>query len=536
MNEEPPHDRSATEAAESRSPSPLPEDPEKNALGREHSQGLQRMPSLQNAVSLPREILVVGLISLSQFTTQVGLSQSFSILDIIGDAFHITDPGILAWFPAGYSLTVGTFILLSGRLGDVFGYKRMLVVGYSWFALWSMIAGLAVYSNHVLFIWARVLQGIGPSICLPNGLALLGALYEPGMRKNLAFAVFGACAPTGSIVGATFAGIFALAWWPWAFWSLALVLVAVTVVVGLAIPDPQTLGPKPDSVKAYIEELDLVAATVGIAGLVLFNFAWNQAPIVGWSSPYVIVCLILGVLLIPVFFYLEITTSTNPLIPFSALNSTNAFVLSCIACGWANFGIWFYYLWRILERLRGASVLLACAYTSPLVPMGCVAAMTTGFLLGRVRPAWIMVMAMSAFLAGNLLTATLPPNQIYWAQIFVMTLVAAFGMDMSFPSATVYLSNTIEKSRQGVAASLVNTVLNYSISIGLGFGGTVDVNVNNGGATWQDELRGYRGALYMGTGFAGLGLAISLVFVAKTYWDDRKARRIHSDCEKNDGS
>ncbi|KAI7259163.1 hypothetical protein KC352_g10479 [Hortaea werneckii] len=162
--------------------------------------------------------------------------------------------------------------------------------------------------------------------------------------------------------------------------------------------------------------------------------------------------------------------------------------------------------------------------------------MTTGFLLGRVRPAWIMVMAMSAFLAGNLLTATLPPNQIYWAQIFVMTLVAAFGMDMSFPSATVYLSNTIEKSRQGVAASLVNTVLNYSISIGLGFGGTVDVNVNNGGATWQDELRGYRGALYMGTGFAGLGLAISLVFVAKTYWDDRKARRIHSDVEKNDVS
>ncbi|KAI7555733.1 hypothetical protein KC316_g13730, partial [Hortaea werneckii] len=192
MYEERPHDRSATEAAESRSPSPLPEDPEKNALGREHSQALQRMPSLQNAVSLPREILVVGLISLSQFTTQVGLSQSFSILDIIGDAFHITDPGILAWFPAGYSLTVGTFILLSGRLGDVFGYKRMLVVGYSWFALWSMIAGLAVYSNHVLFIWARVLQGIGPSICLPNGLALLGALYEPGMRKNLAFAVFGA--------------------------------------------------------------------------------------------------------------------------------------------------------------------------------------------------------------------------------------------------------------------------------------------------------------------------------------------------------
>lgn len=498
---------------------------------------LRRIPSLHKAVSLPREILVIGIISLSQFTTQVGLGQVLSILHIISADFGITNPGVQSWLIAGYSLTVGTFILVSGRLGDVFGYKRMLVIGYTWFAVWSLVAGTSVYSNYVLFIFARVFQGVGASICLPNGLALLGALYEPGRRKNMAFSVFGACAPGGSIVGAVFAGIFAqLAWWPWSFWSFGITLAVIAVVAAFAIPEPQVRPPIPRSLKALVDELDLIAGAVGITALVLFNFAWNQAPIVGWNSAYVCVCLVLGLALMPVFFYLEIKVAPYPLIPFSVLNSTNAFVLGCIACGWANFGIWVYYLWQILETLRGASPLLGSAYLSPIVVSGAIAALATGYLLGHLRPAWLMVIALCAFLVGNLLIATVPPDQIYWGQIFVTTLVAPLGMDMSFPAATVYLSNTIEKSKQGVAASLVNTIVNYSISLGLGFAGTVEVHINHGGQTPGETLHGYRGALYMGTGLAGFGLALSITFVAKTYWDDYKKQRRPTDPEKPEGS
>lgn len=74
--------------------------------------------------------------------------------------------------------------------------------------------------------------------------------------------------------------------------------------------------------------------------LVLFNFAWNQAPIVGWDKAYIIVCLILGVGLVPVFFYIEIRISATPILPIDVFNSSNAFVLGCVACGWACFGIW----------------------------------------------------------------------------------------------------------------------------------------------------------------------------------------------------
>lgn len=88
-------------------------------------------------------------------------------------------------------------------------------------------------------------------------------------------------------------------------------------------------------------------------------------------------------------------------------------------------------------------------------------------------------------------------------------------MDMSFPAGTLIMSNAVEKRHQGMAASLVNTIVNYSISIGVGIAGTVETHVNNGGQTVQDELRGYRGAMYVGIGLSGLGVLTSVLFLLK---------------------
>lgn len=182
-----------------------------------------------------------------------------------------------------------------------------------------------------------------------------------------------------------------------------------------------------------------------------------------------------------------------------------------------------FYIWQILTELRGASPLLVSAYLSPLALSGIVAAVSTGALLHKVRPAWVMIIALCAFMTSSIITATLPPDQIYWGQIFVCTIVAPFGMDMSFPSATLVISDSVAKRHQGVAASLVNTVVNYSISIGLGFAGTVEVHVNRGGTTPHDILLGYRGALYMGIGLAGLGVVIAITFLAKSIMDDHRS-------------
>ena len=94
---------------------------------------------------------------------------------------------------------------------------------------------------------------------------------------------------------------------------------------------------------------------------------------------------------------------------------------------------------------------------------------------------------------------------------------------MSFPAATIILSNSVSKRHQGIAASLINTVVNYSISLGLGFAGTVEVHVDRGGKTPEDVLRGYRGAWYLGIGLAGAGMVVSIIFWIRGSWKDRKA-------------
>lgn len=135
------------------------------------------------------------------FTNQVGLGNTLTTVGVIGESFGITSQGQLSWLIAGYSLTIGTFILIGGRLGDEFGNKKMFVIGMAWYSLWSMVAGLSVYSSHVLFIFARIFQGMGPAMTLPNGLGILGKSYSPGPRLNMSFAWFGGSAPFGAIAG-----------------------------------------------------------------------------------------------------------------------------------------------------------------------------------------------------------------------------------------------------------------------------------------------------------------------------------------------
>ncbi|EGU88933.1 hypothetical protein FOQG_15347 [Fusarium oxysporum f. sp. raphani 54005] len=472
--------------------------------------------SIAETFSLPREILFVSIICMAQFITQAALGNCLNLLHVIGRSFSISNPAELSWLIAGYSLTVGTFILVSGRLGDVFGYKRLFLIGFAWFATWSMVAGLSTYSNHVLFIFARILQGVGPAVLMPNGLAILGASYRPGARKAIVFALFGGCAPGGSVFGAVFAGLFVKdheSWWPWAFYSFAMGLAFITVVAFFVIPDPpHRVSSETMTWREVLGQFDLLGATVGITALVLFNFAWNQAPIVGWETPYIYALLIVGVALVPIFFYIELRVASHPLIPFDTLTSDVGFILACVACGWATFGIWIYYTWLFFQLLRGASPLLTAAWLSPVAISGAVASMTTAWLLHFTSPALVMLLALASFTTGTILILTAPVDQSYWLQSFFSVTIMTWGMDMSFPAATLILSNSVKREHQGIAASLVSTIVNYSTSLSLGFAATVEVHVYDGGETSGELLFGYRAAWYMAVGFAGLGLGISCIY------------------------
>ncbi|KAL1853199.1 multidrug-resistance type transporter aminotriazole resistance [Diaporthe australafricana] len=472
-------------------------------------------------MSFPQEVLFVATVCLTQFCNQASFCAMLFLLDTVGDSLGVTNPSLLSWLVAGFSLTAGTFLIFSGRLGDAFGYKLMLMIGFSWFSLWSVVAGVAVYSGYTLFVFARVFQGIGSAICIPNALAILGAAYPPGHRKAMVFALFGASAPVGALTGGIVGTSLDLLWWPWNFHALAVVLALLTALTYFVVPSPR---PPRFSGKVSLRnlnsELDLVGAASGVSALVLFNFAWNQAPIVGWNSAQVIVTLIAGVIIFLGFLWTEYRYAVNALLPLDAFNADVGYVLTALACGWAMFGVWSLYVVLVLENIRGLSPLRAATWLLPVLITGLIASVITGFLLGPAKftPPVVMTIALCFFLTGITIFATAPVDQIYWAQTFVSIAVIPFGMDMSFPAATLILSNAVKKEHQGIAASLVATVVNYSISLGVGFGGTVEVYTNNSGKTKADLLKGYKSALYLGVGLAGLGLAICLVYLARDLW------------------
>jgi MFS family permease len=178
-------------------------------------------------------------------------------------------------------------------------------------------------------------------------------------------------------------------------------------------------------------------------------------------------------------------------------------------------GIFVYYFIQILQQLRDVSPLLAMAQLSPVAISGFLAAITTGHVISRIGPGWVMLISMLAFLVGSVLVATMRVDQTYWKQAFVVTLIIPWGMDMSFPAGTLIMSNAVEKKHQGMAASLVNTVVNYSISIGVGVAGTVDTRVSQSGQSKEAILQGYRGALYLGIGLSTLGVLTSILFLLK---------------------
>lgn len=413
--------------------SPWPDLYEKPTHRDDDPEGLTQIETTHTTIippaSLWKEIVFVVVVCLAQFMTQAGLCMSIAPVYIIGESFGTSSAGELSWFTAAYSLTVGTFILICGRLGDVFGHRLMFIIGFAWFGLWSLLAGFSVWSNPIFFDCCRAFQGVGPAMVLPNAIAILGRTYPPGLRKEMIFSFFGATAPSGFIVGGVFSSIFAqLVWWPWGYWVMGMVCFILSGLGLLVIP----YTPRP-SFKEYMPiwvRLDLLGASAGIAALILINFAWNQAALVGWPKPYTYVLLFVGLLFLGAFGWIE-RGARSPLLPREALTGDLAWVLGCIAAGWSSFGIIIYYFYQFMLDVKGDSPLLATAKWSGASPSGAIAALVTGLLLSRVPPSVIMFCAMAFFTAGLAIFATVPLNQTYWAQAFVTSLVTSWGMYVS---------------------------------------------------------------------------------------------------------
>lgn len=349
----------------------------------------------------------------------------------------------------------------------------------------------------------------------------------------IGFACFGACGPLGATAGAVFSALLAdLAWWPWMFWVLSIVCLIVMGLAFVILPDENVAITETNSKQR--PSFDYWGTITGVSGLVLINFALNQAPLVTWANPYIGTLLGVGCLFMVAFILVELYATEHPLIPIRGLGRDAVFALTCIVAGWASHGIWAYYLYLFLEHLRGHSALLTAAETSPVAITGVLFAFSTVWLIQRFGVSYVMFIAMTCFMVGALLLATMPIHQTYWAQTFVSILIMPGAMNLSYPAANILMSSALPKEKQGIAASLVSTMVNYSISCGLGVAGTIDrYTIHNeaqkrgihgnpaplsdtSSMTSSMRLVGLRAAYWFAVALGGFGMLVALVFIIVT--------------------
>lgn len=434
----------------------------------------EKVTTMSGHINLPRtwirEVFFIIVLVSAQLLTLIGAVQGVPISAYITRHYHIPadKAGLAGWANASFMLGSAVMVLMAGKLGDLNGHKKMIVIGWIWYSVWSLITGFAYYDrgNVSFYFTARALQGVGAGMVSPNTLAIMGRSYfRPCLKKTIVFSLYGMMTCLGFVVGTTFSSLFAqLAIFAWNYWALAMVTAGYALAAYIFIP-PDNIVHKPDS-KPLHKRFDYLGALAGIAGMVLFDVAFTQASGIGWSPPHTYILLAIGTVLVVVAILVD-TRVEDPLVPIKALKWDVLIIVLCVNFGFLSFVVWANFFWQYFQVVRNDVPLKIAAKLVPLAITSLPAAVFTITLIKyKVKPPTMMCIAMVCFLIPNILMSTVTPHNSYWAQPFVSSIIAPFGVDITVPTATLLLSKSVKKDAQGVGAALITTIISFAISIG----------------------------------------------------------------------
>ncbi|KAF4171054.1 hypothetical protein CNMCM8927_003790 [Aspergillus lentulus] len=465
-----------------------------------------------------RRMTIIVFIVLSNMvqmiSNMVGLAAGLEISKILGAA---VGPGKANWAAASYPLTQGTFVLISGRLGAVYGHRHILIAGAAWLVVCSLANGFC--TTFLSFNVVRALSGIGGALIMPNAVALISTTIPPGRARNVTLGFFGASAPIGSYLGSIWAGVFVqYSSWRWIFFGLAILGTFVFGLLALLLPADLPVDRN--------GKIDWIGALLGTSGLIVFNVAWNQAPASGWSTPFEIILLATSVLLLAIFGIWEYRITKTPIMPLGIWTAPSfAAVILVVLLSFMSNGIFLWYLVAWLQLLRDESILQFGIEWTPFGVVATIGTFIAAWLIPRLAAQWILAIGSAAIMLANVLLATMPEQQIYWAQVFPATIFMAFCPDFVYVAAQIVASNSVRRSQQGVAASLIGTLNLYGNSLGLGFAGTIETQVSK---YRTDQVLGFRAALFFGAGIALAAVILDVLFV-RVVKDEREGWRDPAD-------
>ncbi|KAI1153887.1 major facilitator superfamily-domain-containing protein [Nemania diffusa] len=439
------------------------------------------------------------------------------------------------WPAAVPNLTTAALLLPFARLCDLYGGRAIFLAGHVWAFAWSLAAGFS--TSPTLLVVCRAMQGVGFSAFLPAGLALLGHAYRPGPRKNLVYSLYGAFACIGFYFGilvGALAGQFLN--WRWYFYVGAVLLFLVVVVGALTIP--RDLNDHDEG--AVMDWWGL--ATV-VPGLVLVVFAFSDGGYApdGWRTPYIYVTLIVGVLSLCAFVYVEGWVAAQPLLPAEVFKPKYMKRL-CIGlfCSYGIFGLFLFYASYYVETVLHTTPLQTAAWFIPLAGGGFFLAVAGGFVLHIVSGRILMMVSAAGYLLCCLLFALLPAQSddkpstsfLYWAYVFPAMLAGTIGVDITFNVTNVYITTAMPRRLQATAGALINSFLYLGIAFWLGIGDlAIATSIRNSGEKSLGPREQYQIAFWTGVGLA----VVSFLFIVTVDFGRAEAQMTVDEKAGSDG-
>ena len=418
----------------------------------------------------------------------------------------------LAWVVNAYLIAFGGLLLLSGRIGDLIGHRKVFLVGIGIFTVASLLCGLA--QSQEMLIAARFVQGGGGALASAVTLGMIVTMFPEPREQAKAIGVYGFVASAGGSIGLLVGGVLTDAIsWHWIFF------VNVPIGVLTAFLAMRLVAPRPGI--GIGEGADVPGAILVTAGLMLAVYTILGVEEHGWTSARTLILAAVSIALVAAF-VLRQARIPKPLMPLRLFRSRNVAGANGIICALVvgMFGIFFLGALYMQLVLGYKPLEVGLAFLPATLIMGTLSLGFTDKINMRFGPRNVLIFGLTFLIAAMLLMARTPVDGQYWVDLFPVMLFFGVGAGVSFPALMMLAMSGATPSDAGLASGLVNTTAQVGGAIGLAVLATVSAErtqslLADGESQAAALTGGFHVAYLIGAALAFVGIAAA-VFVLRS--------------------
>ena len=461
-----------------------------------------------------RRGFVLALLCVAQFMVVL----DFSIVNIALPSIQ-KDLGLstqnLQWIVSAYSLTFGGFLMLGGRMGDLYGRRKLFMIGLLLFSLSSLAGGLA--SSGAWLIIARASQGLGAALIAPTCLSLITVTFAEGEERNKAFGMIGSIASFGFAAGAILGGVLTAGpGWRWVMF--------VNVPIGFVAFALTPFLLAESRVQLERRQLDVPGAVLVTAAVGALVYALAQGNGWGWTSPLILALLAASVILMAAFVLVELR-SPSPLMDLSIFRQrtvTGANLVNFFAPG--VFGAFIFVMTLYMQRVLGYSAIEMGLAFLPLALAILIFSNASSRLVLRLGARRLLITGLIITVIGLLLFLGLSATGTYVGTLLPGLLMIGLGMGCVFSTVVIVATAGVSDEQQGLASGLFNTTM----QVGSGLALAIIVAISSGRtAVLLQGGEATKAALTGGSLFAIIACAVFntlAIFVAIFVLSEKRGR------------